>query len=371
MKKIAIILGTRPEIIKLSPVIRLLQKQKKPFFIIHTGQHYSYPLDEIFFRDLALPAPRWKFTRSSDLGPNRHDALIQWMKNDCIKGVLEKEKPSAVLVQGDTDTVRAGAEAVSEVGGILLGHVEAGLRSYDDNMPEERNRIIADRLSDFLFAPTDTARKILEKEPLKKDARIKMTGNTIVDAVFQNLELAEKKAAADKRRKLDRYALVTLHRPESVDNRERLENILHALKTLVREGVVDGVQFPVHPRTEKRLMEFGIERSNLIHAKISTPHPTGFLDFLWWEKNADIILTDSGGVQEEACILKVPCVTLRTTTERPETVALGANVLAGYDPSQIAEKTKQMINRSKDWPNPFGDGRSSERILGILNGGTG
>lgn len=356
---IAVILGTRPEIIKMSALIRLLESKGRDYFVLHTGQHYSYDMDEKFFKDLELPAPRYKFARDRSLGPNMHEKLVSWMEKN-IREALGKEKPKAVLVQGDTDTVLAGARAAAALGGIAIGHVEAGLRSYDNEMPEERNRIAADRLSHFLFAPTESAKKNLLGEKLP--GRIVVTGNTIVDALHGNLELAQKKAGTAPKN----YALLTLHRPESVDNKERLAAILKALETLVQKKAVAKIIFPVHPRTRQRLDEFGLALGAHIQA---VEPPMGFLDFIRHEKNADVILTDSGGVQEEACILKVPCVTLRTTTERPETVEAGANVVAGYDTARIVSLALEMMKKPKSWKNPFGDGHASEKILEALDRG--
>ncbi len=360
-RPIAVILGTRPEIIKLSPVIRLLQKKKRPFVLIHTGQHYSYSMDEQFFKELTLGAPDHRFERPSSIGPNMHEQLVDWM-TESVRRVLDSNRPSAVLVQGDTDTVLAGARAASTLGDTTICHVEAGLRSYDNAMPEERNRVEADKLSHILFAPTETARQNLIKEKLV-GKRIEVTGNTIVDALFENLEIAKTKAAGGLVQK--GYALVTLHRPESVDNRERFLGIVNALQVLSEKKSLRMV-VPLHPRTEKRLNEYGLTVDDLRKKGFVMPGPIGFLDFIWQEKNAELVLTDSGGVQEEACILKVPCVTIRTTTERPETVAVGANVVAGYESDEIVSNALGMLEKPRNWPNPFGDGKASERILEIL-----
>lgn len=357
----AFVLGTRPEIIKLSPVIRLFRRKKRPFILIHTGQHYSYHMDAQFFKDLGLPKPHYRFTRPDSIGPNKHSRLVRWMEDSIVK-VLRKEKPSAVLVQGDTDTVLAGARA-SVRAGVPVAHVEAGLRSYDRAMPEERNRVEADRLSHLLLAPTESARGNLLAERLEKGRRIEVTGNTIVDALIQNLRLARKKGA----RRPGRYALVTLHRPETVDRKKRLLGALSALEELVSDGTLERVVFSLHPRTKKRLLEHGLSPDDLGGRgfEVIDP-PMGFLDFIRCEKGASLVLTDSGGVQEEACILRVPCVTLRTTTERPETVEVGANVVAGYDPGRIVSLARRMMKKPRTWKNPFGDGRASQRILRAL-----
>ena len=364
--KIAVILGTRPEIVKLSALIRRLEKSHADYFILHTGQHYSYNMDEQFFKDLELPDPRrgphYIFTRPSSFGANMHSELVAWM-TDGIRKVLEKERPGAILVQGDTDTVLAGARAAAQIGGITIGHVEAGLRSYDMNMPEERNRLEADRLSHVLFAPTQAAKENLLKEKLDEGRRIEVTGNTIVDALFENIAIAEKKAAGAFKKG---YALVTLHRPETVDNKQRMLSIFQAIESIMKNRALKRVVFPAHPRTVQRLKAHGME--GLAGKGFEIVEPMGFLDFIWHEKNADLVLTDSGGVQEESCIFKVPCVTLRTTTERPETVSVGANIVAGYEPEDIIRAAAEMAAKPRDWANPFGDGRSSERILRVLEG---
>ena len=351
--KVAIVLGTRPEIIKMSPIIRELEEKNMEFFILHTGQHYSYNLDQVFFEQLKLPQPKYNLR----VGSGTHAEETGKMMIG-IERVLFDEKPDIVLVEGDTNTVLAGALASVKVG-VSLGHVEAGLRSFDRSMPEEINRIVADHVSDILFAPTEVAKRNLLREGIPEE-KIHVTGNTIVDAVYQNLKLAEtiNVQFAD-----DDYFLVTVHRQENTDNPMRLRNIIEGLK-LVREYFNMPIIYPIHPRTLKRIKEYGIdvEGLNLIE-------PLDYLSFLKLESKAKLIFTDSGGVQEEACILRVPCVTLRYNTERPETLEVGANVLAGTEPKQILEKTKIMIDAKRDWENPFGDGKAANRIINIISRG--
>jgi len=351
--KVAIVLGTRPEIIKMSPIIRGLEGRGMEFFILHTGQHYSYNLDQVFFEQLKLPQPKYNLR----VGSGTHAEETGKMMIG-IERVLLDEKPDIVLVEGDTNTVLAGALASVKVG-VSLGHVEAGLRSFDRSMPEEINRIVADHVSDILFAPTEVAKRNLLREGIPEE-KIHVTGNTIVDAVYQNLKLAETVNVpfAD-----DDYFLVTVHRQENTDNPMRLRNIIEGLK-LVREYFNTPIIYPIHPRTLKRIKEYGIdvEGLNLIE-------PLDYLSFLKLESKAKLIFTDSGGVQEEACILRVPCVTLRYNTERPETLEVGANVLAGTEPKEILEKAKLMIDAKRDWENPFGDGRAANRIINIISKG--
>ncbi|CAD6491596.1 MAG: UDP-N-acetylglucosamine 2-epimerase [Candidatus Argoarchaeum ethanivorans] len=355
--KICIILGTRPEIIKMSPVIRACDDRDMDYFTLHTGQHYSYEMDRVFFEEMELPEARYNL----DVGSGRHGGQTGRMLSG-IEEVLMREKPDAVLVEGDTNTVLAGALAASKLH-INVGHVEAGLRSYDRRMPEEINRVLTDHISDYLFAPTMKARDNLLIEGID-EAMISVTGNTIVDAVYQNLEIAERKSDVLKHSRLKpkEYFLVTAHRQENVDVKARLKGILDGLSLVCREFSTP-VIFPVHPRTFKKIEEFGLETDG-----VEMIRPLGFLEFLQLEAGAKLVLTDSGGVQEETCILKVPCVTLRDNTERPETAMVGANVLVGADPEKILDGARTMIGRKRDWKNPFGDGRAGERIVEIMIG---
>ncbi len=288
-----------------------------------------------------------------------------------IEKILLKEMPKVILVQGDTNTVLAGALTVSKLLttrdythiDMHIGHIEAGLRSYDRSMPEEINRFITDHFSDFLFAPTRLAADTLVKEGVPKK-RVYMTGNTIVDAVFQNLKLARKNPKILNALGLSEdedYFLLTLHRQENVDNPERLRRILKGIEAIGRH-FGKKIIFPIHPRTVKKLKSFKVRVSE----RVQLVPPMGFLEFLLLESKAKLILTDSGGIQEEACILKVPCVTLRTTTERPETVRVGGNMIAGFEPNSILRCAKKMITKKGRWANPFGDGQSSARIIRII-----
>jgi UDP-N-acetylglucosamine 2-epimerase (non-hydrolysing) len=356
--KIAIILGTRPEIIKMAPVIRECKKQNRDYFILHTGQHYSYNLDKVFFQELQLPEPKYNL----NVGSGSHAEETGKMLIG-IEKILLKEEPNIILVEGDTNTVLAGALAASKLH-IKVGHVEAGLRSYDRGMPEEINRLLADHISDYLFAPTEKAKENLLREGVDEN-KIFVTGNTIVDAVYQNLEIARGKVDILNKRNLEKeeYFLITAHRQENVDVKERLKGILDGLKLVHNEFGLP-IIYPIHPRTQKRINEFGLKMSE----GIKLVEPLGFLEFLQLEANAKLVLTDSGGVQEETCILKVPCVTLRDNTERPETIDVGSNILAGTNQDKISNSVKFMLSKERNWMNPFGDGKSGRRIIKILDG---
>jgi UDP-N-acetylglucosamine 2-epimerase (non-hydrolysing) len=354
--KFAIILGTRPEIIKLSPIIRECERRKLDYCIVHTGQHYSYEMDRIFFDELKLPLPGHHL----DVGSGPHGRQTGKMLAG-IEDILAKEAPDVVYVQGDTNTVLAGALAAAKLH-IRIGHVEAGLRSFDRSMPEEVNRVLTDHVSDLLFAPTDASKELLLKEGIP-DSRIHVTGNTIVDAVRENLRLADKKVLRQLGLFPKSYMLSTLHRQENVDDRERLTEIFRGLGIVSAECNLP-VVLPVHPRTRKMIDAFGIR----IPDSIRLVDPVGFLGFLEAESNARLVLTDSGGVQEECCILGVPCVTLRENTERPETVQAGANVIAGYRSDSILKSARKMMSIAGGWTNPFGDGTAGRQIIDISIG---
>lgn len=353
---IAIILGTRPEIIKMSPIIRECKKRKLDYFILHTNQHYSENLDKIFFDELELPKPRYNLNVGSGTHAEETGKMLIG-----IEKVLTKERPNIVLVEGDTNSVLAGALTAAKLQ-IGVGHVESGLRSYFRKMPEEINRILTDHCSDFLFAPTKKAKEILLGEGISKK-KIFITGNTIVDAVYQNLKLTKKKSKILGKLNLEKrkYFLITAHRQENVDNKERLKGILGGLKLIYNKFNLP-IIYPIHPRSRKRIKEFKLE----IPEGVRLINPIGYLDFLNLESNTKLVLTDSGGIQEESCILKVPCVTLRDNTERPETLEVGSNILAGTNPQKILISTKKILNRERDWRNPFGKGKSAELIINIL-----
>jgi UDP-N-acetylglucosamine 2-epimerase (non-hydrolysing) len=366
--KIAIILGTRPEIIKMSSVIRECERLKLCYFILHTGQHYTYNMDKIFFERLELPEAEYNL----DVGSGSHGEQTGKMLMG-IEDVLMKENPDAVLVEGDTNTVLASALAAAKLH-IKVGHVEAGLRSYDRSMPEEINRVLTDHSSDYLFTPTRKSRQILLREGIP-DEKIFVTGNTIVDAVYQNLNISEERINHLKDLELvpKQYFLVTAHRQENVDNEERFTGIIKGLELLADESGLP-VIYPIHPRARKMMNHFGLKANG-----IELIEPLDYLSFLQLESKARLVLTDSGGVQEETCILKVPCVTLRDNTERPETLDVGSNILAGTKPEKILERVKIMLNKqtlgkfdqnaSLNWDNPFGDGKAGEKIVNILRKG--
>jgi len=354
--KVAIILGTRPEIIKMSPIIGECSTRKLDYFILHTNQHYSESLDRVFFDELELPNPRYNLR----VGSGTHAKQIGKMLVG-IEEILIREEPDVVLVEGDTNTVLAGALVASRLH-ITIGHVEAGLRSYCREMPEEVNRVLVDHCSDLLFAPTMRAGSILLGEGISRDKTF-VTGNTIVDAVYRNLGLAQRRSHILEELGLEKegYLLATAHREENVDKKERLEGILGGLR-LVCDKLNLPMIFPTHPRTKKMIGEYNIE----VPAEVRLIDPVGYLDFLQLEANAVLVLTDSGGIQEEACILKIPCITLRDNTERPETLEVGSNLLAGAVPRRILRAARAMLEVDRGWENPFGGRGAGRRIIDVV-----
>ena len=355
--KTAVVIGVRPEIIKMTPIIRELVRRKQDYFILHTGQHYSYNIDKIFLEQLELPPVRYNLDVGSGSAAEQTARILTGVENTLIE-----EKPDVVLVEGDTNSTMASALAAAKLH-MKVGHVEAGLRSYDRNMPEEINRILTDHCSDYLFAPTEAARGILRSEGID-EAKIFVTGNTIVDAVYQSLDMAKNKVdiAGAFGLKPKEYFLVTVHRQENVDNVSRFSSIIEGINRLSGEFDLP-VIYPIHPRSRKMLAAFQLKATG-----IRMIDPVGFFEFLQLENNARLVLTDSGGVQEESCILGVPCVTLRDNTERPETIEAGSNMLAGTDPEMIVKHAGIMLGRKNDWTNPFGDGDAARRIIDITGG---
>ena len=358
--RIGVVVGTRPGIIKFSPVIHELSRRKTNFFIIHTGQHYSYNMDEAFFHDLELPRPRFTndHVRNFSTHGGQTAEMIKGVEAACIEA-----KPSVVIVGGDANTNLAAALAVRKLVSIKLMHMEAGLRSHDWQMPEEHNRVMIDHISDVLVAPTRQAQKNLKDERVK--GKIFYTGNTIVDAVNQNILIARKKSNIFSKIGDEPYALLTFHREENVDHKEKLESIFSAIENMKNKyGFY--VIFPWHPRTRKRIMQFGLGKMIESNPSLHIIDPVGYLDFLLLMSKAEIILTDSGGIQEESCILKVPCVTLRENTERPETLEVGSNILVGTSPEKIHQGIESALQSERNWENPFGDGLAAKRIVDIL-----
>lgn len=348
--RIVSVVGARPQFIKASVVSKAIRKKHEEV-LVHTGQHYDYEMSKLFFDQLEVPKPDYNLGVGSGPQGEQTGKMIQG-----IEEILLKENPDLVLVYGDTNSTLAGALAAVKMH-MPTGHVEAGLRSFDKTMPEEVNRVLTDHCSSFLFAPTKTAIDNLKNEGITDG--VYHTGDVMYDVLLQSLKIAAK---SDILKELNleskEYFLTTVHRQANTDNPKYLGSIVNALSS-VDEKVV----FPIHPRTTKFLKNHGLEKD--IKENILLTKPIGYFDFLWLQQNAKKILTDSGGIQKEAYLLNVPCITLRDTTEWTETIEDGWNVLVGSNKEKILDAVNNF-EPSKSQRNVFGDGEASSKIAEIL-----
>jgi UDP-GlcNAc3NAcA epimerase len=320
--------------------------------LVHTGQHYDDDMSAIFFRDLELPEPDYNLGVGS--GPHGWQTGQMLIR---LEEVMQKERPDWVLVYGDTNSTLAGALAACKLR-IPLAHVEAGVRSFNREMPEEHNRVLTDHCSDLLFCPTQTAVDNLMREGIRNG--VHLVGDTMYDAVLQFAEIARQRSMILQYLGLKpkSYLLATVHRPYNTDNPENLRNILAAFAE-IEEPII----FPVHPRTRHKINELNLLNSKSDNLKLI--NPVGYLDMLLLEKNARMILTDSGGMQKEAYFFGVPCVTLRPETEWIETVEMGWNILVGASRNKILEAVRNF-RPTGNHPSFFGDGNASLKIVDIL-----
>jgi UDP-N-acetylglucosamine 2-epimerase len=346
--KVVSVVGARPQFIKSAPVSRELRKNSEEI-LIHTGQHYDRELSQTFFDELHLREPDYNL----GIGSGSHGYQTAAMLKG-IGDILLTTTPDMVLVYGDTNSTLAGALAAAK-GGIPLAHVEAGLRSYNKTMPEEINRIVADHCSDILFCPTHTAVSNLKKENILKD--VNLVGDVMYDALLYYIDLARKTEILNKLHiEPKKYLLATLHRQSNTDSPDTLKKIVKSLSQIHRTII-----FPMHPRTRRALIANGI----VFGENIRGIDPVGYLEFLNLECHAEAILTDSGGVQKEAYLLQVPCITLREETEWVETVEDGWNVLVGSNTDYIV-KMAHEFRPDKKQRQLFGDGTAAQKIVKIL-----
>lgn len=351
--KIAIVLGTRPEIIKLAPIINKLGK--KNTHVIFTGQHYDYDMSLRFIEQLGLPKPDYSLKITHSEPPTQIGEIITKLPK-----IFKKIKPDTVIVQGDTNTV-LGASLASIKTKIPISHVESGLRSFDWRMPEEHNRIATDHLSKYLFAPTKNSKDNLISEHVH--GRIFVTGNTVIDAINTYAEMSSKKSSFSV--EVENYILMTLHRAENVDDKKTLGSIINAILES-KHNVI----FPVHPRTVKRLREFNLYQKLQKSENILLLDSVGYFDMLELMKNCSFIVTDSGGIQEEATATKIrkKVLVTRKTTDRPEAVTAGMSQVIGVEKKNILKAIKKTILNPSitSRKNPYGKGDASQKIIKIL-----
>lgn len=355
--KILVICGARPNFMKIAPIMWEIRRRGGiNSFLVHTGQHYDAKMSELFFEQLRIPRP------DIDLGVGSGSHAVQTaevMKR--IEPVIIEQKPDVLLVVGDVNSTIACTLAAVKLG-VPVAHVEAGLRSFDRTMPEEINRILTDAISRWLFVSERSGIENLKREGITDD-RIFFVGNVMIDTLLATRELAERSKVLDEMNLAPgRFAVLTLHRPSNVDHPEVLDGILGAL-----QGLTDAmpIVFPVHPRTRKALSG----RATGTAPNLRMVDPLGYLEFMKLVGNARVVLTDSGGIQEETTVLGVPCITLRSNTERPATVTDGTNVLVGSDPQKIAAAWRQALTATKSATVPeLWDGRAAGRILDVLCG---
>jgi len=348
--KIVSIVGARPQFIKCAPVSKELQKKNQEI-LVHTGQHYDYELSKVFFDQLGIRTPDYNLgVGSASHGKQTGAMLVE------IEKILHKEKPEMVLVYGDTNSTLAGALASVKLH-IPIGHVEAGLRSFDRTMPEEINRILTDHASDLLFAPTQTAVDHLKHEGISQG--VFLVGDVMYDVLKQSMPIAmDSQILTTLSLKPKEYYLATIHRPSSTDTISTLSTIIDAFSTAEKTVV-----FPVHPRTRYFMKEHGLERK--VGQNVKLIQPVSYFDFLWLEQNAEKILTDSGGIQKESYLLKIPCITLRENTEWVETIEDGWNVLVGTNKDKIKDAICNFAPKGKQ-RDLFGTGDASTKIVKIL-----
>ena len=388
--KVMTVLGTRPEVIRLSLIIDKLD-QVTDHVLVHTGQHYDESMSDQFFADLNIPKPDAHLGAGSGSHAAQTAEIIRRFEE-----VLLHEQPEVLVVVGDVNSTLACSIVASKIqyssgGRPLIAHVEAGLRSFDRSMPEEINRIVTDHLADLLFVTEQSGLNNLRREGVEED-KLHFVGNTMIDSllafehaadqshVLDELRLRRSIPEKESKEEVDRFALLTLHRPSNVDRRESFLAILNGLENLAHTCPII---FPAHPRTKKRITEFGLEEffdfqdgsgdagcvpaTATARGRFQLVPPLGYLDFLCLMKHAAVVVTDSGGIQEETTCLGVPCVTVRENTERPVTVEFGTNVLAGTSVEGIRDATLRQLDSVRQRRPPEGwDGKSAERILAVI-----
>ena len=357
MKKILLVAGARPNFMKIAPLHNALVKSNKyKSIILHTGQHYDAKMSKVFFDDLGLPEPDiYLGIGSGSHAEQTAKIMIEFEK------VLQKEIPDMVVVVGDVNSTLACSIVAAKLL-VPVAHVESGLRSGDREMPEEINRIVTDSISDLLFVSEPSGMHNLVAEG-KPDERMFFVGNIMIDSLVNHIQKANESDILEKvGLEPQKYTLITLHRPSNVDGKENLQKALRIFKEITH---VSTVVFPVHPRTRKRFEDFDLMDEINANKKIMLLDPQGYIEFLKLMKDAALVLTDSGGIQEETTVLGVPCLTMRENTERPVTVTVGTNQLVGTEESEVKAKAMEVLSgtsKTGKIPEKW-DGKTAERIV--------
>jgi len=360
MLKVINVVGARPNFMKVAPIVEAMKRREREFtpLVVHTGQHYDASMSDAFFNDLDLPQPDVYL----DVGSASHGAQTAAVM-ERFEPVVLKHQPDWVLVVGDVNSTLACALVCVKLG-VKVAHVEAGLRSRDRTMPEEINRLLTDQIADLLFTPSADANENLLAEGIP-ETRIRLVGNVMIDSLYKHLPRAQESDNIRQDLQLNEYAVLTLHRPSNVDDPTTLKRILEAIAEI---GKRIPVVFPVHPRTKKMILELPAIELLANAAGLWFIPPLGYLDFLGLYSRARLVLTDSGGIQEETSVLGIPCLTLRENTERPITVTMGTNKVVGTDPQKIVAAALAALDQPEK-PNvsiPLWDGRAAERIVAAL-----
>jgi len=359
--KIISVVGARPNFMKIAPIIKAVKKKKNlTNILVHTGQHYDKKMSKLFFDELDIPKPDINMEVGSDTHAQQTAKIMMGFEK-----ILIDHKPDLVLVVGDVNSTMACAITAAKLN-IPVGHIEAGLRSFDRTMPEEINRLVTDSISDFLFTTSIDADQNLKKEgvPAKK---IFLVGNVMIDTLLANTRQAKNSRIMNRLGLKERdFALVTLHRPSNVDEKNDLKNIIEIFLQLQKHTKV---VFPIHPRTHRKMEEFGLLKKTKDFPRLIFTEPLGYLDFLNLMMHCRMVFTDSGGIQEETSVLRIPCLTLRENTERPITVTYGTNVLVGLDKKRILREAERILRGQgkKGREIPLWDGQAARRIADILS----
>ncbi len=361
MLKVINVVGARPNFMKVAPIVEAMKRREREFtpLLVHTGQHYDADMSDAFFCDLDLPAPDIHLGVGSAPREQQLAAV-----GERFEPVIAREKPDWVIVVGDVNSTLACARAAHRLG-VRVAHVEAGLRSYDSSMPEEANRVETDRIADLLFTPSADAGENLLAEGIASE-RIRLVGNIMIDSLKKHLERAQQSQIKGTLGLSNKdYAVLTLHRPANVDDPKAFQQILDALQEISHRLPI---VFPVHPRTRKNISRFDLSERVKSLSGLRLIEPLGYLDFLSLYSGARLVLTDSGGIQEETTVLGIPCLTLRENTERPITVTLGTNKIVGTDTATIVSEAFAALDSvpKPTVPIPLWDGHTAERIVEIL-----